>query len=204
MRYSLWFKQDNGFDTGCVVTTAIQSLQDLYYLAKYANFVKSLDGDVAEMGVYRGGASKVIARLFEMTDKTIHLFDTFTGMPPSSDKDGDRGWNGWDKTSAEIVSSFLSDCPNIKIHAGLFSDTLPLVADKKFCLVYVDCDLYESAKECCEFFYPRMVTGGLMVFHDYYALHIKGIKLAVDEFFNNKPDLSLPVARTSAFLVVKK
>ncbi len=51
----------------------------LYQAAKHAN---AMDGEIAEVGVYKGGTGKLIAKTCH--GKTIHLFDTFSGTPDSN------------------------------------------------------------------------------------------------------------------------
>jgi hypothetical protein len=57
----------------------------LYQLAKQVISSGAL-GDVAEVGVYKGGTARLLAKIFEPTKKSIHLFDTFSGMPPIDPK----------------------------------------------------------------------------------------------------------------------
>ena len=52
--------------------------------------------------------------------------------------------------------------------------------DKEYFLVHVDVDLYQSTKDCLEFFYPRMVIGGIIMIDDY--PYLNGVKIAVNEF----------------------
>jgi len=54
--------------------------------------------------------------------------------------------------------------------------------------VHIDVDIYQSVKDCCEFFYPRLHAGGVMLFDDYGKWTCPGAKLAVDEFFATKPE----------------
>ena len=100
-------------------------------------------------------------------NKILHLFDTFSGLPPLDPEKDICKWDDFSDTSLEEVSSFLKGYQNIKFHKGLFEDTLHSVQEEKFCFVHVDCDLYWSVRQCCEFLYPRMVVGGIMVFDDY-------------------------------------
>jgi len=58
-----------------------------FMIYQYAQQVTNLPGDVAEVGVYKGGTARLLAKTFERTGKTVHLFDTFSGMPPSEGKD---------------------------------------------------------------------------------------------------------------------
>jgi O-methyltransferase len=46
----------------------------------------------------------------------------------------------------------------------------------------VDVDIYASVLSCCEYFFPRMVPGGVLVFDDYGMLTCEGAKIALDEF----------------------
>ena len=157
-----------------------------YILYQYAKHAAGLPGDVAEVGVYKGGTARLLAKVFESTGKTIHLFDTFSGMPisdPSKDvhKEGD-----FSDTSLEVVKTYLHDCENVCFYQGLFPATSKPVVKSTFCLIHIDVDIYQSAMDCCKFFYPRMEKGGIMIFDDYGILDCPGIKTAVDEFFSDK------------------
>ena len=57
----------------------------------------------------------------------------------------------------------------------------------QFCLVHVDCDLYEPAKAGLEFFYPRLAPGSLLIVHDYANPRWNGIKRAVASTFVRYP-----------------
>jgi O-methyltransferase len=50
----------------------------IYQLARQA---LRLPGEVAEVGVYKGGSAYLMDAIFD-PDIPIHLFDTFAGMPP--------------------------------------------------------------------------------------------------------------------------
>ncbi|KKK93911.1 hypothetical protein LCGC14_2688170 [marine sediment metagenome] len=62
----------------------------LFKLFMDCKSVFNLPGDVAEVGVYKGGGTKLLAKTFELTEKTIHAFDTFSGMPPV---DVEKDWH---------------------------------------------------------------------------------------------------------------
>ena len=42
-------------------------------------------GDVAEVGVFKGGSAKIISE--NIRGKKLHLFETFEGLPKISEKD---------------------------------------------------------------------------------------------------------------------
>ena len=186
---SLWDK-DAAFNeifkeiTGRTIVDKIRC----YMIYQYAGQVASISGEVAEVGVYKGGTAKLLAKAFKGARKTVHLFDTFAGMP-SSDvardtyKKGDFG-----DTSLESVTRFLIDCKNVRIYKGVFPLDPNPVKDIAFCMVHIDADIYKSVKEACEFFYPRLEKGGVMLFDDYGFPLCPGAKSAVDEFFADKPE----------------
>ena len=165
--------------------------------------IGNLEGDVAEVGVYKGRSAKVIALTSGKFDKNVYLFDTFTGMP-EVDPEKDNVYRKGDisDTSLAEVQKFLSDCKNITIYPGFFPDTAEPVRVKRFSFVHVDVDIYRSVLDCCKFFYPRLVSKGMMVFDDPGFADCSGAKIAVDEFFSDKEEFPIHLA-TAQVLVVK-
>jgi len=150
----------------------------LFALWQWASYARSLPGCLAEVGVYRGGASYLMASI--SPQKEIHLFDTFSGLPEA---DMDRLPKGaFHNTSVKQVRDLLSPFEQVFIYEGFFPDTAEgFPPDKKFCLVHLDGDLYPTTKDGLEFFYPRLVPGGVIVLDDYLTRH-QGVTTAVDEF----------------------
>ena len=60
----------------------IDRCYSLYQLAKIEALTQK--GDVAQVGVYRGGTARMIAECFTHTQKSFYLFDTFEGRPSAS------------------------------------------------------------------------------------------------------------------------
>jgi len=164
----------------------------LFFVYQFARQAKRLPGDVAQVGVYKGGTARLIARVFSGTQKTVHLFDTFAGMPspdPQKDNLDYVRKSIFSDTSVEDVRRYLGDCANVSLHEGVFPETAGPVRDKSFCFVYLDADLYKSTRDAAEFFYPRMAPGGIMVFDDYGSKKCPGVRAAVDEFFADRKEV---------------
>ncbi len=181
----------------------VQPLEDFFNLYQLTLKARRLPGAIVELGVFRGGSAKLIARL--KGDKELYLFDTFEGMPSvRSDVDqhepGDFG-----DTSLEAVKAYLTGFDNIFFYQGLFPESArPLVGKSpQFCFVHLDADIYESTKAGLEFFYPRTVKGGMILSHDYRNLRCPGVKRAFDEFFADKPEPVVELWKTQS-LVVKQ
>lgn len=168
-------------------------LQALYDHALYASF---LDGDVAEAGVWKGGSLFVIASV--MYKHKIYGFDSWDGLPAPVEQDLEQAGlkegsitiqsnmtEGWGKCEPP-VDMFHKFGDRVELIKGWFVDTLPGVRDKKFCFVHIDCDRYEPYIECLNFFWPRLVKGGVMIFDDYGFAPTPGATTAIDEFFVDK------------------
>lgn len=162
--------------------------QDAYTLYQLIVSSSRLKGDIAEVGVYRGGTATILGHFADQSGKKLHLFDTFAGMPET---DALKDWHkkgDFSDTSLDHVKANLSSVRNATFHQGFFPATAGTVQSSTFCFVHVDVDIYQSVKDCCEFFYPRMQTSGTMLFDDYGKFTCPGAFEAVDEFFADKPE----------------
>ena len=199
----LW-ETDTHF-TGILTQLRARTIVDAlrcFMIYQYARQTSSLKGDCAEVGVYKGGTARLLAKVFGPVGKTVHLFDTFSGMPPCDSrkdtyKEGDFG-----DTSFEDVKAFLSDCSNVRMYKGIFPLSPNPVENATFCMVHIDVDIYKSVMDCCKFFYPRMEKSGIMIFDDYGFPLCPGALQAVDEFFSGKPEK--PVYLPTGQCVVSK
>jgi len=53
--------------------------------------------------------------------------------------------------------------------------------------------------KCLEYFYPRMIPGGIILSHDYSLL--AGVKQAFEEFFEGKPEGLIEQPTTQCMIV---
>lgn len=175
-------------------------LEDIeaYHIYMAVKRTQKISGDIAEVGVYKGGSAKIICAA--KGDKTLHLFDTFEGLPKVDDVD--LVWpfyEGKFATSYENVKGYLGAERNVFFYKGIFPETSDPVKDRLFSLVNLDVDTYESSKKCLEFFYTRMSPGGIIISHDY--ITAPGVQKAFDEFFHDKPEPVIETAGSQCFIV---
>jgi O-methyltransferase len=162
---------------------------------------RDIAGDVAECGVYRGATLLAMGLQLEQTksDKRVFGFDSFSGfdnevevdaaMPHANDPSMRVGAFN-DTTESRLrrrIASF-GLTQRIFLHKGFFKQTLVDDIKERFSFVHLDCDLYESYKDCLAFFYPRMTPGGLILLDEYLDPSWPGCKIATDEFLNGKPE----------------
>lgn len=147
-----------------------------------------LGGCMAEVGVYRGGSARVIREAD--ASRPLHLFDTFEGLPEPAPTDTKLHWGrlrkGQFSWSLKDVRDYLADCDKVYFHPGLFPATGAAVKDEKFSFVHSDVDLYASTRGVLEFFYPRLLRGGIIVSHEFATS--RRVREAIDEFFKDLPE----------------
>lgn len=147
-----------------------------------------LVGDVAEVGVFRGGVGIMLGDM--LPNKSVYLFDTFEGIPEVCDKDNFHIVTDFYDVDYNEVKETLSEWPNIEVYKGFFpnKEAIELLSNKKFSIVHIDTDTYHSYANCLDFFYPRMVSNGLILLDDYAEPSCQGATLATNEFMQNKPE----------------
>lgn len=146
--------------------------------------------------------------------RDIYLYDTFGGLSEPSDNDYtckdaqlyqmnkddvyntwksqiiNENTNGWCYTPLENVKNRLNSTgyPEDNLHY-IVGDVMETLKDKanipeKIAILRLDTDWYESSKYELEQMYDNVVTGGVIIFDDYY--HWDGQRKATDEFFKNR------------------
>ncbi|MDD5071978.1 MAG: macrocin O-methyltransferase [Patescibacteria group bacterium] len=159
-----------------------------------------LPGEVAEVGVYKGGSAKILCET--KGNKKLYLFDTFEGIPKKEITKGDLVKPNWlNETSLEGVKEYLKDYQNIFLYKGLFPETAKDISNKLFCFVHLDADTYKGTLEGLKFFWPKMVKGGRIVVHDYNNKTLPGVKKAFKEFFKDNPELIIDIADTQGMVI---
>lgn len=171
---------------------------EAYQIFMAVKSTRKIKGDIAEVGVYKGGSAKIICEA--KGDKTLHLFDTFAGLPNLSDVDNPRQFHkGKYAASFEGVTDYLKNYPNVFLYKGIFPATAEPIKNNFFSFVNLDVDIYESTLNSLEFFYPRMNKGGVIISHDY--INAPGVRKAFDDFFADKIEPVLELSGSQCLVV---
>jgi hypothetical protein len=163
--------------------------------------VMALEGGIAECGVWQG-ATVIPMGLFLRQHgslKKIRGFDSFEGLDDSVQVDVELGGDeedrkmvgGFSNTSYEKLAARIGQfglADSVQLVKGYFNHTLMQHAGERFCFVHLDCVIYESYKSCIEFFYPRLVKGGIILFDEYGDPPWPGCARAIDEYLADKPE----------------
>ena len=181
-------------------------------IALYDDFVRFgydglVTGDIAEFGCRSGETAEMLAASMTVCEadsqltrrlghppRRLHLFDTFDGMPESSEEN-DRAspmvstgiWRPGSLIGGEEIRKLsLNDrvervqkrCEQhigedqVVCYPGLFEQTMPDIPEKlEFALVHIDSDLYMSAKQVLDYCFEKQhfADGCLLLFDDYYS-----------------------------------
>lgn len=167
---------------------------ELFLIYSFAKNQTYIDGDYAEVGVFKGATAKTICEA--KGNKHLHLFDTFEGLPKVNEIDR-RFKESMYKADHEYVKRKLSNYQNVHIYKGMFPKTGEKLSDIKFAFVHLDVDIYQSTKDCLEFFYNKLSKNGILISHDY---HAEGVKKAFDEFFKDKPEKIIQLSMSQCMI----
>ena len=185
--YSPWLR-DPAF-LACHAMVRANTLVDLYRcweLWHLLGQVRHLEGDVLEVGTWRGGTGALLGRRAADLGLAAEVFlcDTFTGVVKTGAED--RNYRGGEHadTALPVVQALVArlDLGNVRILQGIFpDDTAAAVADRRFRLCHIDVDAYRSAKDVLDWVWPRLVAGGVVVFDDFGFASTAGIAQLVEE-----------------------
>jgi hypothetical protein len=176
---------------------------DAFTLHTLAAMQADLPGVMAEVGVYRGGSSKIIS--LASGGRETYSFDTFSGLPQPKEVDTYFGlrWfkNGQYAADYDSVVRSLSEFPNLHFVRGFFPESGDVLKDKRISFANVDVDLYQGTLDSLRFLWPLLLPGGVILVHDSHAL---GVRQAVNEFITSIPDARRFACGGSQVALVKR
>jgi hypothetical protein len=159
---------------------------EAYQLFMTAKLQSRLEGDFAEVGVYCGATAKLLC--LAKGDCEFFGFDTFEGLPEVSEFDSIGGVQFFHRSQYRAdfdrTRAYLDEFEGVHLVRGLFPEHVESVVDRRFSFVHLDVDLYRSTRDALEFFWPRLVDGGVIFIHD---SHAAGVQQALSEFVAMHP-----------------
>jgi len=171
-----------------------------FVLREFCHYTRNLSGEMSECGSYTGVSAWFMAKSSPQTN--LYLFDSFEGLsaPEIVDrpKNGVQEWNKGDMLANEAcLRHNLINFKNVHIMRGWIPSRFPEIASKMFRLVHIDVDLFQPTLDSLEFFYPRLVPGGVIVMDDYGYLTCPGAYKAAHQYMENKTEyiLHLPTGQ---------
>jgi hypothetical protein len=171
---------------------------EAYFIVQALAETRDVEGDVCEFGVAQGETSALIANEIRASNsKTLHLFDSFEGLPTPSARDSLKD----DIFSPGSMGAYAGtmSCPEAMVWARLRAISFPeerVVVHRGYfekCVLedarlprrvsfsYVDFDLYEPTRLVLDFLHT-VTAGRAIILIDDYDFFSTGVKAATDEF----------------------
>ena len=168
-----------------------------------------IEGDYLEFGVWKGRsfarAYNIWKHLFKakgrLEDMRFFAFDSFQGLPETSESpEFKKGqYYSTEKSFKENIAVQGVDLSRTVTVPGWFNDTLNAetkdrISLKKAAVVFIDCDLYESAKTVLSFLTDLVQDGTILIFDDWFAFKghpDKGEQRAVSEWLKENQKIKL-------------
>lgn len=162
------------------------TLVDIYRCYELWTMVKNMrtvEGDILEVGVWRGGTGAILSKASENSNAQVYLADTFTGVVKATEEDTVYRGGEHSDTSEQIVSDLLERVmsKNAIVLKGVFPDDFPGLQIDKIKLCHIDVDTYQSASDIFDYAWPKIQVGGAVVFDDYGFWTCEGIT----KYFNS-------------------
>jgi hypothetical protein len=172
-----------------------------FFLRELLKLVDHLDGDTAEAGVYEGGSSWLICQARGQRSKHWG-FDSFEGLSPPSQRDGDF-WSAGDLAVSETRARALLEPLGAIVLKGWIPEVFAEARIDRLVFAHVDVDIHDPTLASFEYFYDLLVPGGVIVCDDYGFTPCMGAKQAVDEFMADRPE-NLIHSPTGQGIVIKQ
>ena len=163
---------------------------------RHHNRITKLKGDIVECGIWRGGVSIFMAKLF--AKKNIWMCDSFEGFQPLSAakheyRQGiERHFEGqahvvapYDTVVGNLLRFGLRPDNRVKLLKGWVKDILrpDRCNIKEIALLRIDVDAYSATLEVLEHLYDKVVPGGFIIFDDSCLYETRD---AVSDFFKQR------------------
>jgi len=152
-----------------------------------AAHARHLPGDFVECGTNTGIMSLAICRYidFNSTGKRFFLFDTYEGIPAEQilpEEGHAHQQNRIFRDCFDIAKRNFSPYPAAVLVRGKVPDTLPSQPIGQVCYLMLDMNIVTPERAALEYFWDRMVPGGVILFDDYGWIGYDAQKRAHDDF----------------------
>ena len=176
------------------------------YVACWASaHAAQLAGDFVECGVNRGGLARAIVDYtgFGQLEKRFFLVDTFTGLVPEylSEVEKQKGFLEhfayYNDNTQELVTTTFANFTNVKIVQGAVPDVLLDIPVAQIAYLSLDMNCTMPEIKAAEFFWDRIVPGGIVLLDDYTQKLHSEQRAAFDNFALRRGTrvLSLPTGQ---------
>ena len=162
-------------------------------------FAKSEKYIFVECGVAEGLSSFVSLKEIKSNLKTrenyvFHLYDSWDTIRETQLEESELSSKGkYSTLDVNIVKKNLSEfMENLVFHQGYIPEIFSTSPEspESICYIHIDLNVAKPTLDALEFFYPKLVEGGVILFDDYGIGH-PDTKKTIDKFLENKDGVFL-------------
>jgi O-methyltransferase len=165
------------------VTAFYNTYRSLHYISE-----NRIHGELVECGCFLGGMTAFMAILRNELGllKQVYAFDSFAGFPDGSvdaflgKTVGGPQYDNFKSSVMLNLRDSVGSLQGIHLIEGFVENTIPGFGIGNIALLRLDTDHYDSTKVELEHFYPKLVSGGIVIIDDY-GLY-QGSRQATDEY----------------------
>lgn len=179
-----------------------------YICCWFANHVKSLPGDFVECGVNTGAYARAVMEYtdFRALHKTFYLLDTFNGLVRNQVTDAEMkaGIRHYFGNYSDVYENTLRTFEGFPacIIRGEIPGTLPQCKTEAISYLSIDMNCVFPEIAALDYFFPKVVKGGVIILDDYgFPMHINQ-KIAFDGFAA-KHQLTILALPTGQGVIIK-
>jgi O-methyltransferase len=124
-----------------------------------------VQGALLEFGCFKGFSTSVLSYACGLLGRQMYVFDSFAGLPPSSDGYYQAG--DFAGSYEEVVSNVTEfGCASaVRFHKGFFAESVPRWSPEPAALLWLDVDLESSARDALRVF-SCLSRGGSVFSHE--------------------------------------
>lgn len=178
--------------------------------------MNNVEGDYHEFGVFEGRSMIRVAKRFmkdlpheKLKNMRFYAYDSFEGLPETSDRYApSHFYKGSFKAPRPLFEDNFKSAglpyDQLKIIPGFYDESLTselaanLFKNRKIAMIYIDCDIYESAIPIFDFITSGLQVGTVLVIDDWVRHHAHpnhGIQRAYNEWLTKNPSIkTTPIA----------
>lgn len=154
-----------------------------------------VQGDIVELGCYKGLTSLEIQKLLiaKNSDKHLYLYDSFAGLPDKVNQDNSPTGMQFKAgelpaSKAEVIALFKKAGLRVpRIKKGWFSDLTTDDLPSSIAFAFLDGDFYDSIRDSLKLIWPYLAPGATVIVDDYQNEALPGAQKAVDEWLVTHP-----------------
>lgn len=150
-------------DRSAVQNSAVEVYAVAAHLATVA--AHGVDGPLLEFGCFKGFSTAILSDACHQLGRTLHVFDSFAGLPPSASAYYRAGEFAGTRAEVEANVGGYGRPAAVVYHEGFFADTVPRAALPGAAQLWLDVDLESSARDAMAVL-PRLDQRGAVFSHE--------------------------------------